>query len=121
MYVDGFILPVPKSKTAAYRKIATMAGKIWMKHGAVAYYECIGDDINPKHDPNVPIVPFPKMAKTKPGETVWFSFIIYKSKAHRDAVNKKVMADPKMQKMPGPMPFDMKRVAYGGFKAVVKY
>ena len=121
MYVDGFVIPIPKNKTAAYRKIATKAGKIWKEHGAVAYYECMGDDLHPKGDPNVKIVTFPHLAKAKANETVWFSFIIYKSKAHRNAVNKKVMNDPRLASMAGPMPFDMKRMSYGGFRAVVKF
>jgi len=117
-YVDGFVLVVPKKKVAAYKKIAAIAGKMWMKHGALEYKECIGDDLNPKWAK----LTFPKMTKLKPSETVWFSFITYKSKAHRDAVNKKVMKDmdkqsEKYKNMP--MPFDMKRMAYGGFKVEV--
>ena len=118
-YVDGFVLVVPKKRVAEYRKIARQAGKIWKKYGALNYKECMLDQARPKGV----ILTFPKMTKVKPGETVWFSYIEYKSKAHRDAVNKKVMADPSM-KPDNPnhmdnMPFDMKRMAYGGFKVVV--
>jgi uncharacterized protein YbaA (DUF1428 family) len=113
-YVDGFVVVEPKNKVKAYKKIAAEGGKIWMKHGALDYKECIIDDPNPAwvH------LTFPKMAKLKPSETVWFSYITYKSKAHRDAVNKKVMKDPYMNpddeaKKKMEMPFDMKRMAYG--------
>jgi len=116
-YVDGFVLPVPKKNLAAYRKLARETGKIWRKHGALDFKECIGDDLNNKWG-----VSFPKMAKVKPGETVFFSFIVYKSKAHRNQVNAKVMKDPFMNDpkyKDKPMPFDMKRMAYGGFKVIV--
>jgi len=116
-YIDGFLLPVPKKNLAAYRKIAAKAGKIWKKYGALEYIEAVGDDLNSKWA----AVKFPKIVKVKPGETVIFSFIIYKSRAHRDAVNKKVMKDPFIQPTKDmPMPFDMKRMAYGGFKAIVQ-
>lgn len=114
-YVDGFLLPVPKKNVAAYRKMAALGKKLWMKHGAVAYFECVGDDLKPKFG-----LPFPKLMKLKPGETAFFSFIVYKSRAHRDAVNKKVMSDPFMQGPPPNMPFDVKRMAYGGFKTLVE-
>jgi uncharacterized protein YbaA (DUF1428 family) len=116
-YVDGFVLPVPKKKVRAYRAMAAKAGKIWKQHGALSYYECAGDDMQTKWG-----TPFPKMAKLKPGETAFFSFIIYRSRAHRDQVNKRVMKDPRIQKMmkPGQEPFDMKRMAYGGFRAIVQ-
>lgn len=117
-YVDGFVFSVPKSKAAAYKKMCTEANEVWRKFGALEYKECVADDVSPKHV----TFTFPKMAKTKPGEQVWFSFITYKSKAHRDQVNKKVMAyfDKKYaDKKDQSMPFDMKRMAFGGFKVVV--
>jgi len=115
-YVDGFVLPVPEKNLKAYRDMAQKAGKIWKEHGAVEYVEAIGEDLEVKFG-----LPFTKLTKLKPGETIFFSFIIYKSRAHRDKVNAKVMKDPRMNKMmeKGPMPFDMKRMAYGGFKGVV--
>jgi uncharacterized protein YbaA (DUF1428 family) len=114
-YVDGFVLPVPRKNLTAYRRIARAAGKIWRDHGALQYFECAGDDLAGK-----PMVPFPRLAKVKPGETVVFSWIMYKSRAHRDRVNAKVMADPRIIRMvKGPMPFDCKRMAYGGFKVLV--
>jgi len=115
-YVDGFVLPVPKKNLAAYRKLAREAGKVWRKHGALDYKECIGDDLKVKG-----LVSFPKMVKAKSGETVFFSYIVYKSKAHRNQVNAKVMKDPRLAKMcdPNKMPFDVKRMAYGGFKVIV--
>jgi len=120
-YVDGFVFVVPKKNLAAYRKMATLGRRVWMKHGALDYKECIGDDMNPNMG-NMPALTFPKIAKTKKGETVWFSFIVYKNKKHRDQVNAKVMKDsamndPKWKDMK--MPFDMRRFAYGGFKVVV--
>lgn len=87
-YVDGFVLPLKKSKVAAYRRIAAFCGKVWKEHGALAYVECVGDDLRKSF-----ALPFPRMVKTKAGETVMFSFIIYKSRRHRDAVNKRIMAD----------------------------
>lgn len=121
-YVDGFVIAVPKNKTAAYRKMAEEGKRIWLKAGALDYKECIGDDLNIKGQAGMEHWPFPKMAKTKKNETVWFSFIVYKSRAHRDAVNKKVMAEmnkryPEQTDMD--MPFEMNRMAYGGFKVVV--
>ncbi|MBE2213131.1 MAG: DUF1428 domain-containing protein [Opitutaceae bacterium] len=114
-YVDGFVIPVPKKKVADYRRIAALGGKVWMKHGALAYFECVGDDLDAKFG-----IPFPKAFDTKKGETVVFSWIVYKSRAHRDRVNAKVMKDPAMQTMPQSMPFDCSRVVYGGFKAIVE-
>jgi uncharacterized protein YbaA (DUF1428 family) len=115
-YVDGFVLPVPKKNLESYRRMAQKAGKMWRKYGALDYKECVGDDLKPKWG-----VPFPRMVKLKPGETVVFSYIVFKSRAHRDRVNAKVMKDPVMtagmQDMP--MPFDMKRMVYGGFKVLV--
>lgn len=120
-YVDGFVLVVPKRKLAQYRKLAELGKKIWMKYGALDYKECVGDDLNPKGG-GMKFLKFPKMARAKSGETVVFSFVVYKSRAHRDAVNAKVMKDPSMndpQWKNKPMPFDMKRMAYGGFKVLV--
>jgi uncharacterized protein YbaA (DUF1428 family) len=116
MYVDGYVLPVPKKNIAAYRKIATFAGKVWREHGALEYRECVGDDLNVKM-----LVPFTKSIKMKPGETVVFSYIIFKSRADRDKVNAKVMKDPRLaQHMEGKkMPLDFKRMVYGGFKTIV--
>lgn len=117
-YVDGFVLPVPKKKLKSYARLASMAGKIWKEHGALEYLECTGDDLNVEHG-----IGFPKIVKLKPGETVVFAWIVYKSRAHRDRVNAKVMKDPRMTEMmtdPQDMPFDMKRMAYGGFKVLVE-
>lgn len=116
-YVDGFVIPIPKKNTAKYRKLAREALQVWKKFGALDYKECMIDDPKPKFV----AFTFPKMAKVKPGEAVWFSFITYKSRKHRDAVNKRVMAyfDKKYGKMPMQMPFDMKRFAYAGFKVEV--
>jgi uncharacterized protein YbaA (DUF1428 family) len=115
-YIDGFVLSVPKKRLKEYKKMAALGGKIWQKHGALDYKECVLEDAKPKginfH--------FSKMAKAKSGEVVIFSYIVYKSKSHRDQVNKKVMKDPAMD--PGKiedMPFDMKRFAYGGFSVIV--
>lgn len=116
-YVDGFVMVVPKKNVAAYKKMARLGGKTWMKHGALRYMECMGDDLDIKGLP----LTFPKLQKLKKNEVSFFSFIIYKSRAHRDAVNKKVMADPTMDKAPKKMPFDMKRMAWGGFKAMVEF
>lgn len=113
-YVDGFVLAVPKKNTAAYRKLAKEASVVWRKFGALDYKECMMDDASPKGI----VLTFGKMLKPKKGETVWFSYVVYKSRAHRDAVNKKVMAyfDVKYKdKSYKDMPFDMKRMAYGGF------
>ena len=115
-YVDGFVVPVPKANLPRYREFAELAAKVWKEYGAVAYYECEGDDLDSKIG-----MPFPKLTKSKANETVYFSFIVYKSRAHRDQVNKKVMKDPRIAKMmQGKEPFDMKRMSYGGFKTVVK-
>ena len=114
-YVDGFVLAVPKRKLEAYRRISRAAGKVWREHGALEYRECAGDDLKVKFG-----VPFPKLAKVKPGETVVFSWIVYKSRAARDRVNAKVMKDPRIAaSMKDPMPFDVKRMAYGGFRVFV--
>ncbi|HUF35083.1 MAG TPA: DUF1428 domain-containing protein [Gemmatimonadales bacterium] len=115
-YVDGFVIPIKKKNLAAYRRLAQKAGKVWREHGALEYRECVGDDLNIKGTK-----PFPRQIRTRPGETVLFSWIVYKSRAHRDKVNAKVMKDPRLAKMmaPGAMPFDVKRMLYGGFKTLV--
>ena len=115
-YVDGFLMPMPRKQLAAYRQIARKAGKVWREYGALEYRECVGDDLVAKG-----VTPFPKRVRAKPGETVVFSWIVYKSKAHRDRVNAKVMADPRLAKMMDPktFPFDMRRMSYGGFTVLV--
>ena len=114
-YVDGFVIALPRRKLPLYRRIARQAGKIWKKHGALEYRECAGDDLKIKMG-----VPFPKLARVKPGETVLFSWILYRNRRDRDWVNAKVMKDPRIERMMKvPMPFDMKRMAYGGFKVIV--
>lgn len=116
-YVDGFVLPVPEKNLADYRRLAKLAGKVWRDHGALEYRECVADDLN------VPFgLPFPKMVKPKKGETIMFSWIVYKSKAHRNKVNAAVMKDPRLAMMMNPkkQPFDCKRMAYGGFKLLVE-
>jgi len=119
-YVDGFVLPMAKKHLALYKRIARKAGKIWQELGALEYHECVGDDLDIKG--GMPVVPFPKLAKAKKGETVVFSWIVYSSRKHRDSVNAKVMKDPRIAKlMASGMPFDMKRMAYGGFKTIVDY
>lgn len=112
-YVDGFVIPIPKKNVQAYRAMARKAGKIWREHGALEYRECVGDDLDIKFG-----TPFSRLTKTKPGETVIFAWIVYKSRAHRDRVNAKVMKDPRMTEPPS-MPFDPKRMTYGGFKVLV--
>ena len=117
-YIDGFVIPVPRKNLAAYRRIARRAGKIWRKYGALEFRECVGDDLKSENMG----LPFPRLAKLKTGETVLFSWIVYKSRAHRDRVNAKVMKDPRIAKMmadPKSMPFDSKRMSMGGFKMVV--
>jgi uncharacterized protein YbaA (DUF1428 family) len=113
-YVDGYVLPVPKKNVNAYRRIAQKAGKIWREHGALDYKECVGDDLAVKG-----LVPFPRTVKLKPGETVVFAYVVFKSRAHRDRVNAKVMKDPRLVCDPKDMPFDCKRMVYGGFKVIV--
>jgi uncharacterized protein YbaA (DUF1428 family) len=114
-YVDGFLLTVPKKNLGAYKKMARWGARTWLKHGALEFRECVGDDLNAPMG-----LPFPKLMKLKPGETVVFSWIVFKSRAHRDRVNAKVMQDPGMEKMPKKMPFDVKRMCYGGFKVLVE-
>ena len=115
-YVDGYVLPVPVKNLRAYARIAQKAGKIWREHGALEYRECVGDDLTIKG-----MVPFPRMIKLKRGETVVFAWVVFNSRAHRDRVNGKVMKDPRLAKMMDPkaMPFDCKRMVYGGFKVLV--
>ena len=115
-YVDGFVLPVPKKKLQEYRRMAQKAGKIWREHGAIEFRECFADDVKPGK-----YTSFPQSVKLKPNETVMFSWIVFKSRAHRDRVNAKVMRDPRLAKMMDPkaMPFDAKRMIYGGFKVLV--
>jgi uncharacterized protein YbaA (DUF1428 family) len=115
-FVDGFVLAVPEKNLKAYRSMSQKAGKIWKEHGALEYVEAVGDDLDTKHG-----VSFVKLVKLKPGEVVFFSFIVYKSRAHRDKVNAKVMSDPRMNQMmqQGPMPFELKRMSFGGFKVLV--
>lgn len=113
-YVDGYVLPVPKKNVAAYRRMARKAGKIWREHGAVEFRECVADDLAIKMG-----TPFPKALKLKPGETVMFSWIVFKSRAHRDRVNAKVISDPRLDMDLKSMPFDFKRMVWGGFKTLV--
>ena len=115
-YVDGFVLPVPRRNVQAYVRMSRRAGKVWREHGALEYRECAGDDLKTKMG-----IPFPRTVRAKPGETVFFSWIVYRSRAHRDRVNAKVMKDPRIAKMMDTktMPFDLKRMAYGGFKVLV--
>ncbi len=119
-YVDGFVFSVPKDKKSDYMKMAKEASAVWKKFGALEYKECVGDDLAPDSQ-GMKAWSFPAMAKTKPTEEVWFSFIVFKSRAHRDAVNKKVMAffAKKYGDEMAAMPFDMKRFSYGGFKVEV--
>ncbi len=114
-YVDGYVIPVPKKNIKAYQQMSLMAGKIWMEHGALDYKECVAEDMSAKHCP-----PFTKLLKTKPSETVVFSFIVFKSRAHRDKVNAKVMKDPRLNAWSTKkMPFDLKKMSYGGFTTLV--
>jgi len=121
-YVDGFVFVVPNKKVSEYEKMARVGARMWKKHGALDYKECKGEDLNPKMPKGMEHLVFPKMAKAKPTETVWFSYIVYRSKKHRDTVNAKVMKEmgKEMKKYKDKlMPFDMKRFAYGGFEVVV--
>jgi uncharacterized protein YbaA (DUF1428 family) len=116
-YVDGFVLPVPKANLAAYRKLARLAGKIWREHGALHYVECVADDV-----PAGKVTSFPKAVKLKPGEVVVFSWVVYKSRAERNRIVAKVMADPRLaaQSDPKKLPFDGMRMFWGGFKPIVE-
>lgn len=121
-YVDGFVLAVPKDKFEDYKKMAKDAARTWKKYGALEYFECWGDDLNPDMK-GMKCLIFPELINLNKNEDVWFSFIVYKSKAHRDSVNKKVMKhfeDNKEKYKDMKMPFEMNRMAYGGFKAVVE-
>ncbi len=115
-YVDGFVMAVPKKNLKAYAAMARKAGRIWREHGALEYRECVGEDLAVKIG-----VPFPRLAKVKPGETVVFSYIVYRSRAHRDKVNAAAMKDPRLSGLcdPAKMPFDCRRMSYGGFKVLV--
>jgi uncharacterized protein YbaA (DUF1428 family) len=115
-YVDGFVVPVPKKNVDAYRRLAKKAGKIWREYGALAFRECIADDVKVGKWTS-----FPRSVKLKPNETVMFSYIVYKSRAHRDRINAKVMKDPRLAEMMKgkDMPFDGKRMIYGGFKVLL--
>ena len=115
-YIDGFVVPIQKKNVPAYRRLAQKTGRIFRELGALEFRECVGDDLN------VPMgLPFTRLAKLKPNETVLFSYIVFKSRAHRDSVNRKIMKDPRMLAMCDvkDMPFDVKRMAYGGFKVLV--
>ena len=115
-YVDGYVLPVPKKNVQAYRRIAQKASKVWREHGALEYRECVGEDLDVKMG-----MPFPRLMEVKPGETVVFAWVVFKSRAHRDRVNAKVMKDPRLADMdPKSMPFDLKRMVYGGFNVLVE-
>src|ERR1700682_5044584 len=115
-YVDGFVVPVPKKNLKAYRSMARKAGKVWREHGGVDFRESVAEDVK-----GGKWLSFPRSVKLKPGETVIFSWIVYKSRAHRDRVNAKVMKDPRLAKMMNPqaMPFDGQRMIFGGFKSLV--
>jgi uncharacterized protein YbaA (DUF1428 family) len=115
-YVDGFVLPLPKKNLAAYRRLARKCGKIWVEHGALHYTECVADDVKPGK-----LTSFPQSVKLKASETVVFSWVVYKSRKHRDSVNAKVMKDPRIASMkPKDMPFDGMRMFWGGFKSLVE-
>lgn len=116
-YVDGFVVPVPQQNLAAYRTMARKAGKVWREHGALEYVECVADDVHPGK-----LTSFPQAVKLKDGEVVVFSWIVYRSRKDRDRVNKLVMADPRLAPMMDPktLPFDGKRMFFGGFKTIVE-
>ena len=116
-YVDGFVLPVARRNLEAYKRMSRKAGRVWLEHGALEYRECAGEDLRVTMG-----VPFRRLARTRPGETVVFSWIAYRSRAHRDRVNAKIMKDPRLAAMMNSkkLPFDMKRMAYGGFEVIVK-
>ncbi len=114
-YVDGFVLAVPKANLEAYKEMARLGGTVWMEHGALSYVECIGDDV-----PYGELTSFPRAVIAKEDEIVVFSWITYKSRADRDAVNAKVMADPRLKHDMANMPFDGKRMIYGGFEAFLE-
>jgi uncharacterized protein YbaA (DUF1428 family) len=113
-YVDGFVIPVPKKRRADYIKMAKLGRKIWLEYGALDYHECVGDNLK-----RGKVTSFPRSVKAKAGEEVWFSWIVYKSRRDRDRIMKKIFADPRMQMDPKKMPFDGKRMFWGGFKPMV--
>jgi uncharacterized protein YbaA (DUF1428 family) len=116
-YVDGFLIPLRRKDVEKYRKIARLAGRVWREHGALEYFECLGDDLSPKGV----AMTFPRRVRARPGETVVFSWIVYRSRAHRDRVNARVMKDPRITRiMAGAVPFDGKRMSYGGFTVMVR-
>ncbi|HSA54583.1 MAG TPA: DUF1428 domain-containing protein [Gemmatimonadaceae bacterium] len=117
-YVDGFLIPIPKKNVKRYQSIARAAGRIWREYGALEYVECVGDDVSMKGSP----ASFPRRVRAKPNEAVVFSWIVYRSKAHRDRVNKKIMKDPRILKMMERQenPFDPKKMSYGGFEVLVE-
>ena len=115
MYVDGFVVPLPKKNVAAYRRMSRKAGKVWMEYGALKYVECLADDVKTGKTTS-----FPQSVKLKPNEAVVFSWIVYKSRADRDRINNEVMKDPRIAGMEKDMPFDGKRMIYGGFKPIVE-
>ena len=114
-YVDGFVLAVPKNNLDAYRELARKAGAIWREYGALEYRECVADDVKPGE-----VTSFPQSVQLKPDEVVVFSWIVYESRAKRDEVNAKVMSDPRLKMDPATMPFDAKRMIYGGFETIVE-
>ena len=116
-YVDGFVVPVPTKNLAAYRRMARIASKVWREHGALEYYESLADDVRPGN-----VTSFPQSVKLKPGETVVFSWVIYKSRKDRDRINEKVMKDPRLMAymQPTKLPFDGKRMFWGGFKTFIE-
>lgn len=115
-YVDGYVLPIPRKKLKSYQRMADRAGKIWREHGAIDYKECVQEDTKA-----MGLTPFPRAMKVKSGEVVVFAYVVFKSRAHRDQVNRKVMKDPRIANMcdPKDMPFNVKRMVYGGFKVIV--
>ncbi len=116
MYVDGYVLPIPVKYIAKYRALAKKAGKVWLEHGALEYYECVADDLKPGK-----VTSFPKSVKLKKGETVVFAWVVFKSRKDRDRVNKKVMSDPRLAMGPNDYPFDTTRMFFGGFKPIVQF
>lgn len=121
-YVDGFVIPIPNEKVDAYQEMASEAGELWIEHGALEYFEGVGDDMEPDMG-DMSMMTFPQLAETENDETVVFSFIVFESREHRDEVNAKVMEDPSMdpENFEEEMPFDPERMAYGGFRSIVSY
>lgn len=116
-YVDGFVVPVPRANLDAYRRMSEKAGKVWKEHGALQYWECMGDDVKPGK-----VTSFPQSVQLKDDEVVFFSWIVYNSRAERDAINEKVMADPRLKDIMDPksLPFDGMRMFWGGFESMVE-